>query len=117
MLLWLKAFGLTLLLECPLGWALLRDREPAAWRLLGLLVFASLATHPLVWFVFPELPLAPELRLGLSEVWAWLAEALFLWLALPAVRWWRALLVALACNLVSFGGGLLAYRYLAEWMT
>lgn len=116
MLLWAKAFGLTLLLECPLGWALLRHQEPRTLRLLGLLVFASLATHPLVWYVFPELPLPPLLQLGLAEVWAWLAEALFLTLALPKLGAGRAIAVALACNLFSFGCGLLAYRYLGAWM-
>jgi len=39
-----------------------------------LLVVASLATHPLVWFFFPELPFARSYFLWLAEGWAFAPE-------------------------------------------
>lgn len=105
---WLRAFLLTALIEVPLVLALTRASPVPARRRLALALFAQLATHPLVWYVFPDLPgLARPQTLFLSELWAWLGEAAFYAVALAPLRPARALGVAGVANGVSFGLGLL----------
>ncbi len=107
---WFVAFLLTLLVECPvLGW-LLRSAGTSTARLLALTLFANLATHPAVWFVFPALPYPYWATLTLSELWAWLAEAWFWGLVLPALGWRRAGWASLCSNLGSFGLGWALFR-------
>jgi hypothetical protein len=48
---WFAAFVLTLAVEVPIAGHLLRRVEPDRLRLAILLVFANLATHPIVWYV------------------------------------------------------------------
>lgn len=99
---WFPAFILTVAIETPIVWALARRSEPD-WRRLGILVlFANLATHPLVWFVFTQLFLVGTLAYTLAaESWAIAAEAVFYTVAMRlTVR--RAVTVALAANVVSF---------------
>jgi hypothetical protein len=105
---WLLAFGLTLVVECPIVAGFSRGRAPLGRRLL-LAAFASLATHPAVWFIFPELPLEPRLALGLSEVWAAGTEAVFYGLVL--LPWRRAVVAAVVANAASFGLGLVLVRW------
>ncbi len=103
---WLVAFGLTVAIEVPvLAW-LGRRAEPSARRRTALVLFANLASHPAVWFVFPALPLAWALTTALSETWAWLVEAALYRLTFARVRTREALLLSLAANLASFGTGL-----------
>ncbi|HEU4412252.1 MAG TPA: hypothetical protein VFS43_43825 [Polyangiaceae bacterium] len=105
---WLRAFLLTALFEVPIVLALTRASPVPARRRLALALFAQLVTHPLVWYVFPILPgLSRSQTLALSELWAWLGEALFYAVALAPLRPARALGVAGLANGVSFGLGLL----------
>jgi hypothetical protein len=106
-LLWFAAFALTVALEAPVVWAILRRVEPSAGRLVALAAFASLATHPVVWFVFPELPPGGWGSTLLSEAWAVATEALFYALALRGLAPARALLASVASNALSFGAGIL----------
>jgi hypothetical protein len=103
---WLRAFGLTLLVELPIAVALLARVEPRALRRAAAVVAANLATHPLVWFLFPALTLARSARFGLSELWALLAEAIIYVIVWPALRFRRALLISLAANGASVLAGL-----------
>lgn len=113
---WFAAFLLTLAIEQPVAGGLLRRCAPGSFgRLLLLVVFANLATHPLVWYVFPELPLPPALALALAELWALLGEAVFYRLVLPALSWPRALVTSLAANAASFATGLVLDRVLGGW--
>ena len=75
---WFPAFLLTLAVEIPVAVFLLRHADAALPRLVLLVVFANLATHPAVWFVFTQLFLVgtPEYVLA-AEGWAFGAEALF----------------------------------------
>lgn len=109
MLGWLTAFLLTLLIEVPLAAALLRGHEPSRPRLVALLVFANLATHPLVWFGFPQLPLSWAASTALSENFAWVAEAAFFAVSFQGVGPGKAALVSLCANATSFGLGLAFY--------
>jgi hypothetical protein len=116
---WLKAFALTLIIECSVVFFIFRQvLAPACpkWRQFSLMVFANLATHPAVWFIFPELPVGPWLSLGLSEGYAVGAEAFIYALVFPGVSWERATVASLAANAASFGIGLLLYRFAGTWM-
>lgn len=102
---WLVGFALTLVFEVPLVAWLLADSVPTLRRRLAIAVFANLLTHPLVWFFFPQLPLAPTSRLASSEVWAFVAESVFYWVAASPISLGRASLMSLAANMTSFGFG------------
>ena len=55
----------------------LRAFEPSPTRRVHALLFANLVTHPLVWYLFPSLPLSRSYSLMGSELWAFAAEWLF----------------------------------------
>jgi hypothetical protein len=97
---WLEAFMLTLALELPIASFGFRDAEPRVPRKLALIAYANLATHPLVWFVFARLEFAYATRIAISELWAWLLEALFYRLVF-CVTTRRALAVSFIANAFS----------------
>jgi hypothetical protein len=107
-LLWLKAFALTCLLETPLGARLLRPSEPRLLRRVLAVLVANLASHPAVWFVFPELGAAhPGATLALSEFWAFASELGIYRLVFPSpsLTLRRAALIAALANALSFATG------------
>lgn len=107
---WLRAFGLTLLVEVPIAVPLLARVEPRIGRRVSAVVVANLATHPLVWFLFPGLALGRWTRVGLSEAWAVLAELAIYAIVWPTLAARRAALVAVSANAASFLIGLLVTR-------
>ncbi len=111
--LWFKAFLLTLAVEVPLVAFLLRGYEPSRSRLVLLALFANLASHPAVWFIFTQLLLVgtPE-YLVVAEGWAVAAEAVFYWAVFRGLSAPRAILVSLAANAASF---LLGQLVTAAW--
>jgi len=71
-------------------------------RVLFLVLFANALTHPLLVFGFiayPDAILLPVLLLG--ESFAILVEAAIYWKKLD-LKWWAALLISLAANLLSW---------------
>ena len=106
LLYWLTAFSLTLAIETPLVVVLLRRREERAAHSVLLAVFANLATHPLVWFVFPALPLAPWPRFWASELWATAAEAVFYGVTVRGLPAARAATISFVANAASATFGL-----------
>jgi hypothetical protein len=108
-----RALAFTLAVEfvVALGW---RAAFRLPWRLLAFVPLASLLSLPLVWFVFPLLPLPDTWVIALSELFAFSFEAVFLYLAanwratrsgrLPAAH---AVALSLAMNAASFLLGLL----------
>lgn len=115
-LLWLRAFALTLLVELPVAVPLLRASgrpEAPGWRRAALVLFANLASHPLLWFALSALPLPGPWTLVVSETWAVLAEAALYRLALDGVPLRRCVLASLAANAASLSIGL-ALRSLAH---
>lgn len=106
---WLSAFLFTQAVEVPFYRWQLKHLSPAdAW---GLSVLLSLATHPVVWFVFPSL--FPTSYWGMvlaAESFAIGVEALMLW----RVRVSQPFLVSLVANSLSAGLGLLS-RSLFGW--
>lgn len=112
---WSKAFLLTELVEVPIVTFLLRSDERSIVRRAGLAFFASVATHPAVWFIFPRLPLAYTPMVAAAEAWAVVGEAVFYALAFRTVDPWRAAGTSLVANGASFGIGLLI-RSLTGWV-
>jgi hypothetical protein len=103
---WFAAFVLTLAVEAPIVAFLLRRAEPSLVRLGVLIVFANLATHPVVWFAITQLFLVGTLGYTLvAETWAVAAEALFFWVAIRGLSVRRALAVAVAANATSWLAG------------
>jgi hypothetical protein len=109
---WLRAFGLTLLFELPVATPLLATAERRTARRLAGVVVANLATHPLVWFLFPGLALGRWGRFAAAEAWAFAAETAVYLVIWPALGARRAALVSLLANGTSAVAGLLLARYL-----
>jgi hypothetical protein len=107
---WLRAFGLTVLIELIVAVPLLATAERSVARRVGAVIAANLATHPLVWFLFPGLAVGHWTQFGLSEAWAFLAELAIYRLVWPALRPSRAGLVSLVANAASCLFGLLLMK-------
>jgi len=103
---WFAAFVLTLVVEVPIAVLLLRRAEPDLRRLVLLVVFANLVSHPLVWYVVPQLVLVgtPSYTL-VAEAWAIAVEALFYWVTIRGLSARRAIAVAVAANAASYLAG------------
>lgn len=112
---WLKAFGLTVLVELAVAWPLLKRHEPVAWRAAGLIVFAQVASHPAVWFIFPELGLSFQTMVVAAESWAVLSEMLFYLLVFRGTTPREAFGVAALANGASYGLGILI-RHFTRWV-
>jgi hypothetical protein len=100
---WFRAFVLTLVVEIPIAARLLRRWEPSSPRLIALVFFANVASHPIVWFVFTQVLLIGTLPyLAVVEAWAVSVEAMYFWAALRGVpvRW--AAVTSLVANTASF---------------
>lgn len=84
---------------------------PARWariaHLSAVIFYANLASHPAVWFVFPNLGLSYSSTVLAAELWAVASEAILYWLVLSNVRLGPATGVSLVANGGSFGIGLL----------
>jgi hypothetical protein len=92
---WVAGFAFTQAIEVPLYL-----RLTGSWRVSFL---ASALTHPLVWFVFPLLPLPYWTMLGFAETFAVVVEGA--WLRWNGVD--RSYFVSLLVNATSFTVGLL----------
>jgi hypothetical protein len=112
---WLKAFLLTVVVETPIAAALFRPAEPRLFRRIALTLFANLASHPAVWFIFPALGLPYFPALVLAEVWAVVVEALFYRLVFEKSDAVEALGISALANGASFGIGLLV-RAATGWV-
>lgn len=103
---WLRAFGSTLIVEAAVVIPLLRRREPRRFRLAAAVVLVNLATHPLVWFLFPGLAARHSVRVALAELFAIAVEGAAYAIILAGVGPGRAMLVSLAANATSVAVGL-----------
>lgn len=103
---WIVAFVATVAIELPIVVYLLRGAEPNLTRAGGLVVFANLATHPIVWFVISQLFLIGTVAYVVAaESWAVAIEAVFYRIAIVDLSLGRAVLVAVAANTASFALG------------
>ena len=100
---WFAAFMLTLAVEAPIVVVLLRRAEPDLIRLGILIVFANLATHLAVWYVFTQVLLVGTTGYTLvAETWAIAGEAAFYWASIRGLSARRALAIAVVANVSSF---------------
>jgi len=99
---WLIGFALTVVLEAPWVLAGLRAFESNQTRRVLALLFANLLTHPLVWYLFPSMPLPRNLSLAASELWAFGGECVFYATFVPRLTYRRAALLSFAANGTSF---------------
>jgi len=113
---WIIGFSLTLIIEAPIVLWLLREAEPQLTRRIALLIFANLATHPLVWLFFPGLPLPYWASLTLSELWAFGAEIIFYWLMSPRLSFSKSSLVSCSANAASLILGWLIFQNFGQWL-
>jgi hypothetical protein len=101
-----EAFLLTFFIEFLILSLLLRNKHGIR-KIAGAALLANIATHPLVWFFFPSLGLTYALQLGISELFAFAAEALIYARLFPNMGLRQAALLSLACNATTFLFGLL----------
>jgi hypothetical protein len=103
---WFGSFLLTLAIEAPIVWLAFRSAERSLPRLTVLFVFANLATHLVVWYVWTQVfdVSSPEYVIA-SETWAVLAEALFYGAAIRGITAARIVGVAVGANLASAVAG------------
>lgn len=117
---WMRAFSVTLVIEeivalvvlarfdrLPTGRVSTTKQSVGIARRIAAVALVNLATHPLVWFLFPGLTMRYAFRVALSELWALSAEAVGYATIWPELRWKRAALISLLANGASFGLGLL----------
>lgn len=100
LVLWLRAFLLTQVIEIPIY---MRIARCSFWQAFG----ASGITHPVLWFaIFSFLPLPYLWLCVVGELWAWLGEAAYLkWVVKTEPRLSRAVLWSLIANASSAGLG------------
>jgi hypothetical protein len=114
---WAKAFAFTLIVEVPIVvWLLRRDDRRVARRV-TFAIYANLATHPIVWFVFPRWIAARTASVAASEVFAVVVETIAMAVALRVSgrrAAWVAAVIAIA-NGASLGVGL-AVRAATGWI-
>jgi hypothetical protein len=112
---WFAAFLMTIVVEVPIVVVMLRRSEPDLARLAGIALFANLASHPAVWFVFTQLFLVgtPEYLVA-AEGWAVAIEAAFYVVVIRGVSMPRALAVSLVANAASFAVGRLVGEAVLE---
>jgi hypothetical protein len=103
---WVSAFTITVAVELLVAIPIL-GKGVAGWkRRAGLVFFANLASHPAVWFVFPEWIASNPLRLCFSEIWAVSVEATLYALVWPALGAQRAFGASAIANGASLAAGL-----------
>ncbi len=104
--LWFQAFVLTLAVELGVAFPLLRSAEPSRTRRALAIVFANLASHPIVWFVITRVVTPAALSIPIAEAWAVGSEAVFYAVVFPSIGGMRALGISGVANAVSFAVGL-----------
>jgi hypothetical protein len=97
-----NSLGLTLIIETLIASLFLTAFHiPRAF--LGLVPLSSLLTLPVVWFAFPHLPLPPMVNLGLSEIFAVLAETAVIYLgAVKTIPLRQVFILSFVMNAASF---------------
>jgi hypothetical protein len=103
---WAASFLLTTAIELVVAGWILRRAERSLGRRCGSIAVANLATHPLVWFVFPALPVPYYATVILAETWAVVLETIAYRLAFPASPRTRAFAASALANAASYWAGL-----------
>ena len=105
------AFTLTQVIEITVGMLLWKDEKVSSIRKIATLFGASLITHPMVWFVFPEIRDEGGYSYGeyllMAESYAYGVEALYYY----AFRIKRPILLSVLANSCSFLTGVFLYEF------
>jgi hypothetical protein len=101
---WSHAFALTCLVELAVAVPLI-GRSESALRRTGAVLFAQLASHPAVWFVFPALHLRRLHYAVGAELWAVAIELVIYRLVFARLSWLRAFAISALANGASFAVG------------
>jgi hypothetical protein len=104
---WVRAFAGTVAVEALVALPLLARTDPRLGRRLAAVVLVNLATHPLVWFLFPGLAVRFGARLALSEAWAVIGEIAGYMIVWPGLGVGRAAITSVLANGASFAAGFL----------
>jgi hypothetical protein len=107
--LWFRAFLVTVGAEALVAVPLLGRVERSRSRRVAALLLLNVASHPAVWFVFPELGQGRwsySVTFLISEAWAVLLEAAGYQLIFPKLGWLRALAISALANGFSVAAGL-----------
>ena len=108
---WLQAFAVTAAVEGFVAVPLLAPVEAHIGRRLAAVLLVNLATHPLVWFLFPGVAARYAVRVAFSEAWALAAETGGYWIIWPRLDMRRAFATSLLANAASFIVGLVVFRH------
>ncbi len=103
--LWGRAFALTFGVELGIVAPLLPRSSPI-WRRVGAVACANVASHPAVWFVFPELVQSHFWMVVAAEFWAFASEVLVYRLVFVDITWRRAVGLSAVANGASLLAGL-----------
>ncbi|HET6559789.1 MAG TPA: hypothetical protein VFG54_20855 [Prolixibacteraceae bacterium] len=82
----------------------LKTEKPASWLLLLTGVIATMATLPYLWFIFPMFIHSKLWYNVVCESFAVVVESVII-LGLLRIRYPKALLISLICNMASYGIG------------
>ena len=105
---WARAFALTCAIEVPIVLGATRDVEAPALRRGVIALVGQLATHPLVWFVFPYVPgITGWASFVASELYASALEAILYAVVWPRLGTARAFGLSAVANAASLAVGLL----------
>lgn len=108
---WIMAFTLTQVIEITAGLLFWKDREVSVFRKIGILFGASLITHPMVWFIFPQIREEGGYSYGeyllMAESYAYSVEALYYY----AFRIKHPIWLSVIANSCSFLTGVILYEY------
>ena len=108
---WIVAFTLTQMIEITVGLLLWRDQKVSLIRKIGILFGASLLTHPLVWFVFPDMSaewgLSYTEYLLMAETYAYGLEAFYYF----SLRVSRPIMLSTVTNSFSFLTGVFVHEF------
>jgi hypothetical protein len=103
---WFRIFLLTTAIELSVAVPLL-GREKGYVRRVGAVLLGQLASHPLVWFVWPAFGFSRLGYLAVAESWAVAVEWLTYRLVFPTLSWQRALAISALSNGASLAVGTL----------
>ena len=108
---WIMAFSITQVVEITVGSLFWKDEDISTKRKCLTIFGASLITHPMVWFVFPNIQheggFSYEEYLLMAEGYAYSVEAFYYYV----VKVKRPILLSIATNTCSFLLGLLIYAF------
>jgi len=104
---WFRAFALTVVIELVVAVPLLAPSGAGRARRAAIVVLANLASHPLVWFGFPQWGLVGTERLVCAELFAVAVETAAYLLTLPVLGPQRAFATSALSNGTSLAAGLL----------